>query len=585
MSSLYGYGNTVTTSGSYTLYPVGWVLGLVSLGGAGATFEGSNVTATLDFAPTIIGAINSYSVTAEDGANVTVDVGSTVLGLLTGSTFTADGGTISLTGANIITALTGTTYNIENGGTLNLGVVQQSEISALSGAGITFGSGGGTLVVTPASGVEILTFTNIDGFGNAGATIEVPGAGYVTNATYDGSDTTITTNTGITVVVNGDYTPAANSLYQTTDGGNLYLSVTAQNSTGTTGVLVCFLPGSMIRTPKGDVAVENLVVGQEVLAFAADGQPVARRITWAGKAHARTNPSAADDLAGYPVRVRANAIADGVPAADLLITPEHCLYLQGRFVPARMLVNGTSIVYDTSFAGYDYYHIETEGHAVIMANGMLTESYLDTGNRGSFTQAGPVARIGGTVKSWAQDAAAKLETSRAFVEPLFHTLAERGSTLYANTPAQPATVCAQPNLHLVTAQGHAVHPLRHENGIYTFMLPAQAAQNVFLVSRTFRPCDAEGPFVDDRRTLGVAVGQISLTSAGTHQPVTAHLNTNALEGWHAAEASGQVRWTNSHAKLPLPATLQGLCQVHVQVLATGTYTVAAHAAQAEAALA
>ncbi|GCD74221.1 outer membrane protein [Acetobacter pasteurianus NBRC 3299] len=584
-SSLYGYGNTVTTSGSYTLYPVVWVLGLVSLGGAGATFEGSNVTATLNFAPTLIGAINPYTVTAEDGANVTVDVGSTVLGLLTGSTFTADGGTISLTGANIITALTGTTYNIENGGTLNLGVVQQSEISALSGACITFGSGGGTLVVTPASGVEILTFTNIDGFSNAGATIEVPGAGYVTNATYNGTDTTITTNTGITVVVNGDYTPATQTLYQATSGGNLYLSATAQNSTGTTGVLVCFLPGSMIRTPTGDVAVENLVAGQEVLTFAADGQPVARRITWAGKAHARTNPAAADDVAGYPVRVRANAIADGVPAADLLITPEHCLYLQGRFVPARMLINGTSIVYDTSFAGYDYYHIETEGHAVIMANGMLTESYLDTGNRGSFTQAGPVARIGGTVKSWAQDAAAKLETGRAFVEPLFHTLAERGSTLYANTPAQPAAVCAQPNLHLVTAQGHAVHPLRHENGIYTFMLPAQAAQNVFLVSRTFRPCDAEGPFVDDRRTLGVAVGQISLTSAGTHQPVTAHLNTNALKGWHAAEASGQVRWTNGHAKLPLPATLQGLCQVHVQVLATGTYTVAAHAAQAEAALA
>ncbi|MFS8366494.1 Hint domain-containing protein [Acetobacter oryzifermentans] len=585
MSSLYGYGNTVTKSGSYTLFPALWILGVASLGGADATFEGSNVTATLSFAPTIIGAINPYSVTAEDGANVTVNVGSTVLGLLTGSTFTADGGTISLTGANVITALTGTTYNIKNGGTLNLGVVQQSEISALSGAGITFGSGGGTLVVTPASGVEILTFTNIDGFSNAGATIEVPGAGYVTNATYNGTDTTITTNTGITVVVNGDYTPATKTLYQATSGGNLYLSATAQNSTDTTGVLVCFLPGSMIRTPKGDVAVENLVVGQEVLAFTADGQPIARRITWAGKAQARTNPAAADDLAGYPVRVRANAIAAGVPEADLLITPEHCLYLQGQFVPARMLVNGTSIAYDTSFASYDYYHIETEGHAIIMANGMLTESYLDTGNRSSFTQAGPVARIGGAVKSWAQDAAAKLETSRTFVEPLFRTLAERGSTLYANTAAQSTEKSAQPNLHLVTAQGHTVHPLRHENGMYTFMLSAQGAQSVSLVSRTFRPCDAEGPFVDDRRMLGVAVGHISITSAGTRQPVTAHLTTDTLEGWHAVEVSGQARWTNGHAKLPLPASLQGLCQLHVQVLATGAYTVAAHNAQAKAALA
>ncbi len=362
-------------------------------------------------------------------------------------------------------------------------------------------------------------------------------------------------------------------------------SVTYTGSDGGTDAIICFLPGSMIRTPKGDVTVENLVVGQEVLAFAADGQPKARRITWAGKAQARTNPHLADDLAGYPVRVRANAIADGVPAADLLITPEHCLYLQGRFVPARMLVNGTSIVYDKSFAGYDYYHIETEGHAVIMANGMLTESYLDTGNRGSFTQAGPVARIGGTVKSWAQDAAATLETSRTFVEPLFRTLAERGSTLYTNTATHNTETSALPNLHLVTAQGHTLHPLRHENGMYTFMLPAQGAESVCLVSRTFRPCDAEGPFVDDRRTLGVAVGRMNVTSAGTHQPVTAHLSIKDLEGWHAAEACGQARWTNGYAKLPLPATLQGLCQLHVQVLATGTYTVAAHTAQAKAALA
>ncbi len=164
-------------------------------------------------------------------------------------------------------------------------------------------------------------------------------------------------------------------------------------------------------------------------------------------------------------------------------------------------------------------------------------------------------------------------------------MAERGSTLYAHTDTHSAETSAQPNLHLVTAQGHSVHPLRHENGIYTFMLPAQAAEGVYLASRTFRPCDAEGPFVDDRRTLGVAVGRIGVTFAGTHQPVTAHLSTEDLQGWHAPELSGHARWTNGHAKLPLPATLQGLCLLHVQVLATGAYTVPADTAQVQAALA
>lgn len=220
MSGLYGYGNTVTTSGSYTIFPVGWVLGIASLGGAGVTFDG-DITDSLSFAPTLIGAINPYTVTAEGGANVTVDVGSTVLGLLTGSSFTANGGTINISGDNIITALSGTNYTIENGGTINLGTVSTAEISALSGTGITFGTGGGTLVVTPASGVDVLTFNNISGFGNAGATIEIPGASYVTNATYDGTNTSITTNTGITISVNGDYTPSQNTLYQQDSDGNL----------------------------------------------------------------------------------------------------------------------------------------------------------------------------------------------------------------------------------------------------------------------------------------------------------------------------------------------------------------------------
>ncbi|WP_367160790.1 Hint domain-containing protein [Kozakia baliensis] len=53
------------------------------------------------------------------------------------------------------------------------------------------------------------------------------------------------------------------------------------------------------------------------------------------------------------------------------------MYFDGRFIPARMLVNGGSIAYDHSFSRYDYYHIETADHSVIFAESMPTESYLD----------------------------------------------------------------------------------------------------------------------------------------------------------------------------------------------------------------
>ncbi|OAZ70812.1 hypothetical protein SRCM100623_02163 [Acetobacter pasteurianus] len=69
-----------------------------------------------------------------------------------------------------------------------------------------------------------------------------------------------------------------------------------------------------------------------------------------------------------------DAIADGVPYKDMLITAEHCLFFEGKFVPVRMLVNGVSIFYDKSITSYDYYHVETDQHSVITADGMLTEA-------------------------------------------------------------------------------------------------------------------------------------------------------------------------------------------------------------------
>ncbi|OUI97557.1 Hint domain-containing protein, partial [Acetobacter cibinongensis] len=145
---------------------------------------------------------------------------------------------------------------------------------------------------------------------------------------------------------------------------------------------VCFLAGSMIRTGSGDVAVETLRIGDSVMTWDWKAQAATeRQVIWTGRKSMTVNTALADDEAGYPVRILKNAIAENVPSQDLLVTPEHCLFFDNRFVPVRMLVNGRSIIYDRSITAYDYFHIETEEHAVIWANDTLTESYLDTGNR------------------------------------------------------------------------------------------------------------------------------------------------------------------------------------------------------------
>lgn len=552
MSSLYGYNNTVTDSGSYTLFPVGWVLGVASAGGAGVTFTG-DITDTLSFAPSLASVANPYFVTAKDGANVTVDVSSTVLAALTGSSFTANGGTINITGDNAISALSGNSYTIENGGTINLGTLSTSEISALGGSTITFGDGGGTLVITPASGVTLLTFSNIHGFGNTGSTIEIPGSGKVTNATYDSTSktTSITTDNGITVKVSGDYTISNNSLYQQESGGNLYISASPTNSLGTSAVLVCFLSGSMIRTSKGDVAVEDIQIGDQVVTFDwRNNQDVIRPVIWTGKGHCKVRFDLPDDEAGWPVRVIKNAISDGVPYKDMLITAEHCLFFRDRFVPVRMLVNGVSIFYDKSITSYDYYHVETEQHSVITADGMLTESYLDTGNRSSFRQEGKIATLRGAVKNWADDAGAPLGVERSFVEPLFRALEWReNSVVGTKISTTKIETTTDPDLHLITQTGAVIRPMRKTAHHYSFMLPPNT-ESVRIVSRSSRPSDVIGPFVDDRRYMGVAVADVQLQCAKQQFDITSHLQDEKPSGWHDTDWT-DCAWTNGNAELPL----------------------------------
>ncbi|QHM91092.1 Hint domain-containing protein [Acetobacter pasteurianus] len=320
---------------------------------------------------------------------------------------------------------------------------------------------------------------------------------------------------------------------------------------GDTVTVTCFLAGSMIRTPEGEKAVENIQLGDDVLAFDwQHNKNVARTVVWAGKAHAHVQADLADDEAGWPVRILENAIAPGVPYKDMLVTAEHCLFFNGKFVPARMLVNGVSIFYDKSITSYDYYHVETEQHAVITADGVQTESYLDTGNRSSFRQLGKVVALRGKAKSWAHDAGAPLGVERAFVEPLFYALSARARKIASPAVcAQTAKTTTDPDLHLVTNTGAIVRPLRKETKKYSFMLPS-GTQFVRVVSRASRPADVIGPFVDDRRYMGVAVMDVRLFCATLTHDITAHLQAEKPAGWHASDWT-DCAWTNGDAVLPL----------------------------------
>lgn len=336
---------------------------------------------------------------------------------------------------------------------------------------------------------------------------------------------------------------------------------------------ICFLAGSMIATPKGDIAVETLEIGDVVKTWNWQSQSIENRtIGWIGKKRTNVRGGLADDVAGYPVRVLKNAIAEGIPYKDMLITPEHSLFFKNKFVPVRMLVNGRSIFYDRSILSYDYFHIETEDHSVIWADGMMTESYLDTGNRSTFRQEGAVVRLGQAEegKDWASDAAAELAVSRAVVEPLFRQIERRAADAGLTDQSDVGELTHDADLHLVMDKGQSVRAARKQGDLVTFMLPV-GVESVRIVSRTSRPSDVIGPFVDDRRDLGVLVGDVSLFDGAAFQNLTYHLDQADLDGWAAVEASA-CRWTNGNALLPLGTSENAnLRLLTLKVLAAGPY--------------
>jgi hypothetical protein len=177
---------------------------------------------------------------------------------------------------------------------------------------------------------------------------------------------------------------------------------------GTGGSLVdqvsCFARGTRIGTETGLVAVEDLAVGDRVRTADGGHEPV----VWVG--------SRAVDCARHPkpetvwpVRVRAGAFGDMVPGRDLWLSPDHAVFVGGVLVPVKLLVNGTSIE-QVKRSHVVYYHVELPEHAVILAEGLTVESYLDIGDRTDFEGGGTIRLFPDFAAHLVPDAAGMWET-------------------------------------------------------------------------------------------------------------------------------------------------------------------------------
>jgi hypothetical protein len=151
------------------------------------------------------------------------------------------------------------------------------------------------------------------------------------------------------------------------------LTVTDQPAGTEIEVAVCYLRGSKILTPAGEIAIEHLNIGDAVITRCNGYQ----KIKWIGRqSFARRFVEKNRDK--MPVRIAAGALGPQLPERDLLVSPGHSMLINGVLVLAKFLVNGITITQDFAGAEIHYYQLEFETHDCVLAEGAWSESYADT---------------------------------------------------------------------------------------------------------------------------------------------------------------------------------------------------------------
>jgi hypothetical protein len=208
---------------------------------------------------------------------------------------------------------------------------------------------------------------------------------YLPNDPYSGTATGSVAG-GVLIIQDGSTIDAVFNTPDLADGSIVTLSQNGNGTNVTVAPPPCYCAGTLILTDRGEVAVEDLAIGDRVVT--ASGQM--RPIHWIG-----WRSYAGRFLAGrrhlLPVRIRAGALGGGLPRRDLLISPRHAMFLDGLLVPACELINGITIVQDTQSQSVQYFHVELDTHDVILAEGAPSETFLDDDSRGLFHNAGDYA--------------------------------------------------------------------------------------------------------------------------------------------------------------------------------------------------
>lgn len=394
----YDYGGSVATGGTIALF---------GLNGTNTLYAGSGVTALYGGpdANTLVGGAGSDSFYVYSTATTVTDAYTTSTNTLyaTGVSFTLPTNVtmLYLYGSG----LTGT-GNSQNDSIFGDGVFANTLVAGSGNDYMVGGSGGN--ILTTGSGIDTMygggganrfVFGSVadaplnTGNGNdyigdfkeGTDTLDLSGiaAAFGHNLTFIGTAALTAAGqvnavtSGGSTFIEGDVTSAGSADFEIQLAG----TATLQATDFALATTACYCTGTRILTPLGERKVELLAIGDEVITQAG-----ARRIKWIGRRgfSARLIRNQPHNL---PIRFMAHALAQNVPARDLYVSPEHAMLLEGVLVPAVHLVNGHSITQVERAPRVDYVHLELAEHAVILAEGAWSETFIDDESRAMFHNA------------------------------------------------------------------------------------------------------------------------------------------------------------------------------------------------------
>jgi hypothetical protein len=142
---------------------------------------------------------------------------------------------------------------------------------------------------------------------------------------------------------------------------------------------VCYLSGTLIQTPSGPVAVDDLQSGDLVMTVDGGSQPLA----WATSS-LHTWPGS--DEKHKPILIKQGAFGTDLPDSDLSVSPQHHIVMKGKLcvalfgadevlAPAKGLTGLAGVRVMAGKKAAEYFHLMMAQHEILIAQGVETESF------------------------------------------------------------------------------------------------------------------------------------------------------------------------------------------------------------------